>query len=282
MWGGEKKKMDLGKYTLTILELKGKKFEVIVDPKRALDVKKGNADPEEALITFDVFTDAQKGVRASEQDLIDIIVRGKINEFKERGEEPPKGFDKELKEKLKDYDENQLREEASKYVVKLGVLKLPKYLRDELLEKKEKQIIAYLQKYAINPSTKAPYPPEVLKDALHKLFSGDETGRSKIHIDPLKEVNEQLKQIIDALKMILPIRLESIVAKVTVPARYTGQVYSKIEMYGTVKESDWLDDGSLVATVEVPGGQFTNLSREVNDITKGDFKIEILERKVVD
>ena len=281
MWGGEKKKLDLGKYTLVTCEIKGKKFEVIVDPRRALEVKQGQARPEEALITFDVFIDAQKGTRATEEDLINIIIRGKINELKEKGQEIPKDFEKNLKEKLKEYDEEKLREEASKQIVKMGILKLPKYLRDELIEKKEKQIISYLQKYAINPSTKAPYPPEVLKEALDKVFSGEATGKGRIAIDPLKEVNELLQQIIEALKMVIPIRLESIIAKVTVPAKFTGQAYSKIESFGTVKESEWLNDGSLQAVIEIPSGQFAHFNREMNDLTRGNFKIEILERKVI-
>lgn len=281
MWGGEKKKLDLGKYTLITCEIKGKKFEVIVDPRRALEVKQGQTRPEEALITFDVFIDAQKGTRATEEDLTNIILRGKINEMKEKGQEIPRDFEKNLKEKLKEYDEEKLREEASKQIVKMGMLKLPKYLRDELIEKKEKQIISYLQKYAINPSTKAPYPPEVLKEALGKVFSGESSGKGRIVIDPLKEVNEQLQQIIEALKMVIPIRLESIIAKVTVPAKFTGQAYSKIESFGTVKESEWLNDGSLQAVIEIPSGQFAHFNREMNDLTRGNFKIEILERKVI-
>ncbi|MGQ4891909.1 MAG: SBDS family ribosome assembly factor [Candidatus Njordarchaeia archaeon] len=281
MWGGEKKKMDLGKYTLVTCEIKGKKFEVIVDPRKALEVKQGQAKPEEALITFDVFIDAQKGTRATEEDLMDIIIKGKINELREKGQEVPKNFEKDLKDKLKEFDEEKLKEEASKQIVKMGILKLPKYLRDELIEKKERQIISYLQKYAINPSTKAPYPPEVLKEALDKVFSGEGTGKARITIDPLKDVNEQLQQIIEALKLVIPIRLESVIAKVTVPARFTGQAYSKIESFGTVKESEWLNDGSLQAVVEIPSGQFTHFNREMNDLTKGNFKIEILERKVI-
>ena len=279
MWGGEKKKLDLGKYSLVVFESKGKKFEVIVDPRKALEVKQGKAEPEEAIITYDVFTDAQKGERATTEDLINIIIKGKLHILREKGEEVPKGYVEEVKKKLEDYDEDKLREEASKYIMLMGTLKLPKYLRDELLEKKEKQIIAYLQKYAINPATKAPYPPEVLKDAISKLISGEGAGR--VVIDPLREVNEQLPQIIESLKSILPIKLEVIIAKLHVPAKYVGQAYSRIEKYGTVKESSWKDDGSLEAIVEVPGGQFVNFSKELNDLTKGNYKVEILERKVV-
>ena len=283
MWGGEKKKLDLGKYSVMIYEYRGKKFEIIVDPRKVLDFRENRAEPEEAVLTFDVFMDAQKGVRASEEDVKKIIVRCMIRELREKGKEVDESTIREIEEKLEEYDENKLREIASIYILKYGTLKLPKYLRDELLEKKERQIVSYLQKYAINPSTKAPYPPEVLNDAIKKLLSGEKVGDSKarIIIDPLRDVEEQLPQIIEALKMVLPIRLEVVSVRVKIPPQYVGQAYSKIESFGKIKESSWGEDGSLEALVEVPAGQFVKFNRELNNITRGNFKMNIVERKII-
>jgi len=283
MWGGERKKLDLGKYSLVIYEHKGKKYEIIVDPRKALDFYQGKANPEDAIMTFDVFTDAQKGERASEDEIVNIVLKNKVRELKDKGEKVDDDVIRKIEKELKDLDEEKLREIGSIYILKYGILKLPKYLRDELLEKKEKQIISYLQKYSINPSTKAPYPPEVLSEALKKLFSGEkiEGIKMRISIDPLRDVNEQIPHIIEALKLVLPIRLEVILAKVRVPPQYVGQAYSKIQSYGNVKESNWGNDGSLEAIVEVPGGQFVQFNRELNNITRGNFKVEILERKVI-
>ena len=279
MWGGEKKKLDLGKFSLVIYEMKGKKFEVIVDPRKVLEIKKEGGDPSQAIVTFDVFTDAQKGIRATEEELKEIIIKGMSWDKRIKGQSLSKEELDELRRKIDELDEDALREEASKWIVRMGNLKLPKYLRDELMERKVKQIVSYLQKYAINPSTKAPYPPDVLKSAIEKILSGE--GGQKVHIDPLRETEEQLKDILVALSYVMPIKLEVLIAKIIVPARFVGQVYARIEKFGNILESDWMDDGSLVAKVEIPGGQFPIFNKEITDITKGGHRIEILERKVI-
>lgn len=279
MWGGEKKKLDLGKFSLVTYEMRGKKFEVIVDPRKVIEVKKTGGDVASAIVTFDVFIDAQKGVRASEEDLKEIIIRGILWDKRNKGEQVSKEESEEIRRKVEELDENQLREEASKWLVRIGNLKLPKYLRDELMEKKIKQLISYLQKYAINPTTKSPYPPDVLRNAIEKVLSGE--GGQRVQIDPLEETEGQLKDIITALSFIMPIKLEVIVAKVVVPAKFVGQAYARIDKFGEIIESNWKDDGSLEAKIEVPGGQFPILNKELTDITKGSHKLEIIERKVI-
>jgi len=280
----ERKKLDLGKYSLVVFESGGKKYEIIVDPRIVLRYYKGQARPEDAIVLFDVFYDAQKGEKAPVSDLKKLVLRGAIGEMREKlGRSLSKDEVEKLRGEIEDLEEDTLREYAAKYILKVGTLKLPKELRDELLEKKEKRIISYIQKYAINPTTKAPYTPQKIKEALTTLFTGTKVGDKKIRImlDPLKEIDEELPIIIDALKSIIPIKLEVIVAKIRVPAQYTAVAYGQIEKYGTIKESSWLDDGSLEAIIEVPGGEFMQFHRKMLDITRGSLKLEIIERKTI-
>ncbi len=281
---GERKKLDLGKYSLVVLESFGKKFEVIVEPRTVLRFYKGEAKPEDAIVLMDVFFDAQKGERASIGDLRKLVLRGAIEEQRERlGRTLTQEEVRELSEQVNKLDEDKLREFAAKYILKKGELKLPKDLRDELLEKKTRQIIAYLQKYAINPATKAPYPSQKIREAIESLFAGQRIGEKKIRIllDPLKDVNEELPAVIEALKAILPIRLEIIVAKIRIPPQYTGVAYGKVEKFGEIRESNWLDDGSWEAIIQVPGGQFLQFHKELTDLTHGNMKLEILKREVI-
>ncbi|MEX0567722.1 MAG: SBDS family ribosome assembly factor, partial [Candidatus Njordarchaeota archaeon] len=83
------------------------------------------------------------------------------------------------------------------------------------------------------------------------------------------------------LQEIIPLKLEIIVAKVRVPAAYTGQLYGKIVKMATMRDQKWLDDGSLEAVLEVPAGVFLKLNNMIVDLTRGMAKLEILTRKTI-
>ncbi len=279
---GERKKLDLGNYSLVVLEKFGKKFEIIVDPRKALDFHKGKAKESDAIILSDVFIDAQKGEKASIDDLKRIVTRAAIEEFEEKeNRKLTKDELEKLKRNINELEEEELKEYAAKYILKKGELKLPKELRDELISKKEKQIVSYIQKYAINPSTKAPYTPQKIKEALGTLFSGLKVGDKKIRImlDPLREIDEELPIIIDALKNIIPIRLEIIVTRIHIPPQFSGIAYGYLAKFGNIVKSNWLNDGSLEAVVEVPGGEFLQFHRKLLDLTRGTLKLDVIERK---
>ncbi|MHA1616562.1 MAG: SBDS family ribosome assembly factor [Candidatus Njordarchaeales archaeon] len=280
---GERKKLDLGKYSLVVLESGGKKFEIIVDPRIALKYYKGEASPDEAIVIYEVYSDAQKGVRAAIEDLRKLVLKGAIEQLKEKKGAVSKDEIERIRSEIEDLDEEKIKELASKYILKKGILKLPKELRDELLEKKKRRIISYIQKYAINPATNAPYPPQKITEALNQIFAGEKVGEQKIRVllDPLKEVDEELPAIVNALKLILPIKLEIITVKILVPPQYVGPLYPRVEKFGTIRESKWLDDGSWEAIVEVPGGQFMQFHKMLTDMTKGNLKLDVIERKSI-
>jgi len=279
---GERKKLDLGNYSLVTLEKFGKKFEIIVDPRKVLEFYKGKASENDALVLTEVFHDAQKGEKASIDDLKKLVIRAAIERIEEKmGRSVLKDELEKIKKEIEELEERDLKEFAAKYILRRGELKLPKDLRDELISKKEKQIISYIQKYAINPATKAPYTPQKIREALEALFSGQKIGDRKIRImlDPLKEIDEEIPAIVEALKSIIPIKLEMIVTKVLIPPQFTGVAYGHLTKFGNVIESKWLNDGSLEAIVEIPGGEFLQFHRKLLDLTKGSLRLEIIERK---
>lgn len=281
---GERKRLDLGNYSLVTLIRFGKKFEIIVDPRKVLDFYKGKAKENDAIVLTEVFHDAQKGEKASIDDLKKLVIRAAIEKIEEKmGRSALKDEVEKIKKDVDELEEDDLKEFAAKYILKRGELKLPKELRDELISKKEKQIISYIQKYAINPATKAPYTPQKIREALEALFSGQRVGDKKIRVmlDPLKEIDEEIPTIIEALKNIIPIRLEMIVAKIIIPPQFTGVAYSHLTKFGNIVESKWLNDGSLEAIVEVPGGEFLQFHRKLLNLTKGSLKLEVIERKKI-
>jgi len=281
----ERKKVDLGKYSIVILEFAGKKYEIIVDPRAALEYYKGNKSADEVIILYEVYHDYQKGIRATSDEIKKIVLRAAIEKLKMKKGAPLSDEEiQKIREQVEELDEEKLKELASKYILEKGQLKLPKELRDELLDKLVKRIISYVQKYAINPATKAPYPPTKIEEALMQVISGVKSGEQRVRVvlDPLKSFEEQLPEVIRALKTILPIKLEIITVRVKIPTQYTGIAYARLEAYGHVKESKWLDDGSLEAIVEVPGGQFIQFHNTLANVTKGTARISVIERKSIE
>jgi ribosome maturation protein SDO1 len=41
---------------------------------------------------------------------------------------------------------------------------------------------------------------------------------------------------------------------------------------------NWLNDGSLQATIEIPAGAQDEFFKKIGDLTKGNFKSEIIKR----
>ena len=87
-----------------------------------------------------------------------------------------------------------------------------------------------------------------------------------------------MADLIHKLKEIMPIRIETKRIKLTVPAQYTGQVYGIINYY---KESEnWLANGSLQATLNVPAGLLLDFYDKLNSITHGAAQSEEIKQDI--
>ncbi len=114
----------------------GKNFEIIVDLDEALRFKKGEISDIE-MQGDRIFTDAKKGMAASNSDLEKSF--GTLDTGKIVGK-----------------------------IVKEGEVLVSQEYRDEKREEKLKQVIDFLAKNAIDPQTKSPHTPERIKKALEQ------------------------------------------------------------------------------------------------------------------
>ena len=61
-------------YTIARYQRGGKRFEIIVDPDKALDYKLGKKRDFEGILLFDeVYVDVKKGLRASRADIQSVF-----------------------------------------------------------------------------------------------------------------------------------------------------------------------------------------------------------------
>jgi len=142
-------------------------------------------------------------------------------------------------------------------IVKNGEILTTQEHRDEEREKKIKQVIDFLTVNSFDPQTGNPHTSERIKSAL---------DQAQVNIKNVP-VETQIKEIIEKLSSILPIKLETKKVKVTVPAIHTGRAYGIFNQY---KENEnWLPNGDLEIKINVPSGLIMDFYDKLNSITHG-------------
>lgn len=221
------------------LDSHGEHFEVLVDPDKGLEVKKGEDVPMDELIAAnEVFSDAEKGKRVSEED---------VN---------------------KAFGTNDLKEIVYE-IIRNGEVQITTEQRKRMREEKRKKIASMIARRAVNPQTDKPHPPKRIQNAM------DEAG---VHIDAMKDVESQVSEIIDELKPIIPISVEEIKVAVKVPAKYAGEASGKLRDIGSLDEEEWENDGSWIAKIKMPAGLQDKFYKKVNSLTKGEAETKMLNR----
>lgn len=147
--------------------------------------------------------------------------------------------------------------EIAKKIVKDGEVLLTQDYRDEEKEKRVKQVVDFLSRNTTNPQTGNPHTPDRIKRALEEAH---------VNIKNVP-VENQIKEIMEELSKVLPIKIETKRVKITIPAIYTGRAYSIITEYK--EEENWMNDGSLEVIVSVPAGMIMDFYDKLNSVTHG-------------
>lgn len=226
------------KFTLARLVVSGERFEVMVNPEKALEYKLGKQIPLSQILVYDtIFRDVSKGQRASEEKIKKVF-----------------GTTDPLK--------------IVKVILDKGELQLTVEQRRRLIEEKKKQIIALISKHCVDPRTGLPHPPLRIEQAL---------AQAKVSIDPFRGAEEQAKEVIQALRPILPLKIKLALLEVKIPPQYTPLTYGILKSFGTIKKEQWLSDGSLLAVIEIPAGLQVNFLEKLGNLTKGTAQSRILK-----
>jgi ribosome maturation protein SDO1 len=152
--------------------------------------------------------------------------------------------------------------EVAKKIIQEGEILLTQDYRDEKKEKKQKQIVEFLSKNTVEPQTGNPIPFERIKNVLEE---------AKINIKD-SPIETQIKDIMEKISKIIPIKLETKKIKLVIPAIFSGKVYNIINPY-KLKEN-WNNDGSLEVLLEIPSGIIIDFYDNLNSITHGSVVSE--------
>jgi ribosome maturation protein SDO1 len=135
------------------------------------------------------------------------------------------------------------------------------------IEQKRKQIVEYINKTFIDPKTRSPHPITRIDLAIEE---------ARISIDPFRRSEDQVKNVVDAIRKILPLKSETIDLIVVIPAAYSGQSYSVLKSMTELKSEQWLSNGSLKVTVSINAGAKATFLDRLGAATKG--KAEVVEK----
>ena len=204
----------------------------------AADFKRGEAiEVQEILAVEEVFKDAKKGDKASEEAMIKAFNTTDILD-------------------------------AAATIIKKGHVQLTAQQRKEMTEEKRKKIVATITRESINPQTKLPHPARRIEIAMEEC---------KIHVDPFKSVDEQVNTVLKAIRTKIPIRFERVQVAIKIPGDFSGKVYNIIPEFGKTRKEEWQQDGSWVAVVEIPGGMQDNFYRKLNELTHGQVETKLMK-----
>jgi len=152
--------------------------------------------------------------------------------------------------------------EIVKKIVKDGEILTTQDYRDDEKEKKFKQVVDILARNAIDSQTGNPHTPERIRRAL-------EEAHVNIKNTP---IDSQIKDIIEQISKIIPIKIETKRIRITIPAVHTGKAYGVVSQYK--EEENWLGDGSLEIIVNIPSGMRMEFYDKLNSATHGSAVTE--------
>ncbi len=220
------------------LESYGERFEILVDAELAADYKRGqDIAIEDVLAVEEVFKDAHKADKASEEAM------------------------------EKAFETTDALEVADK-IIKKGNIQITANQKRKMQEEKTKQVIAQIAREAINPQTKLPHPPQRIQKAMEE---------AKVHIDPMKSVEEQIEPTVKAILTKIPIRIEKVKIAAKIPGTYAGKAYSTITQYGKLEKEEWMNDGSWIGVIEIPGGLQDEFYTALSGLTHGEVETKLID-----
>jgi len=217
----------------------GERFEILVDPEKALEIKTGkDFDLDEFLASQEIFEDAKKGLRSSEE---------KLN---------------------KAFGTNDI-EIIVKRIIREGEVQITTEQRKRMIDEKTKAIANILSKRGVNPQTGVPHPPDRILRAMEQ---------AKVKVDLEKRVEEQIDSVLKSIQTIIPIKFERVQIAIKVPPSFAGKAANMIRNFGSLLKEEWKSDGSYLCLIEIPAGIQQDVYDRLNSLTHGQVEVKIVKK----
>lgn len=222
------------------LVVSGQKFEILVDPNKALDFK--------------------RGVKMNLQDILAYPVIYKDTKTTEAV------ASSDLQKAFGTTDPLKIAEK----IIRDGEIQLTTEQRKTMIEQKRTQIAAIISMKGVNPQTNTPHPQQRIMGVM------DQVG---VLIDPFTDAELQVEKVLKAIRVVIPIKFEKIVIQVKVPPQHAGKTFPILKSSGTLRSEQWLNDGSLQANVEILAGIQEEFLQKIANATHGEYEAKIVSRE---
>jgi ribosome maturation protein SDO1 len=220
-------------------ETQGSRFEVLVDPLAVQAFKDGKpVDLADKLALDQVFKDARKGDKVSDEHLEKVFHTRSVPEI-------------------------------ARQILEKGEVQVTTEQRHQLQESKYRQIVTEIARNAMNPQTGAPHPAARIEAAMRE---------AKVHVDPFRPADQQVAEVIQLLRPLLPIRLDTVRVKIRVRGQDYPKVIGDLKGFGKLSDESWLGDGSWTGILQIPAGVQTELYAKLNARTKGTAETSLEAR----
>lgn len=232
--------VSIEKAVIARLHRSGKKFEILIDPYKALELKRGmKVDMNDILAYPTIYRDVRNTEAVAESELQKAF--GTTDVFK-----------------------------VAEKIIREGELQLTTEQRREMVDKKRTQIANIISKRGINPQTNSPHPPQRILGAMEK---------AGINIDPFLDAEMQIEKVLKAIKPIIPISFQKITIQLKIPAQFAGKSYTVLKNYGNIVSEQWLNDGSLQISLQILAGIQEELYQKISSLTHGQFESKIIKKE---
>jgi ribosome maturation protein SDO1 len=217
----------------------GLKFELLVDPAKAMDLKTGKEVPlDDLLASQEIFEDSKKGLRASAANI------GKAFGTTDIGK-------------------------IASIIVKDGDVQITTDQRREMLEEKTKAIASLISKRGVNPQTGIPHPMDRVLRSMEQ---------AKVHVELEKRVEDQIEAVLEKIQPIIPIKFEKMQIAIKIPSSFAGKASSVVRSLGTLVREEWASDGGYICMLEIPSGIQQEIYTRLNDMTHGQVEIKVIKK----
>ncbi|HKZ45309.1 MAG TPA: ribosome assembly factor SBDS [archaeon] len=232
--------VSIEKAVIARLHHSGIKFEILIDPYKALDFKKGvKIDINDVLAYPAIYHDVRNTETVPESDLQKAFGTTDVLKIAEK-------------------------------IIKEGELQLTTEQRREMVENKRAQIADIISKRGVNPQTNSPNPPQRVLGAMEK---------AGVNVDPFLDAEMQIEKVLKAIKPIIPISLQKVTIQLKIPAQFAGKSYTVLKNYGKVVSEQWLNDGSLQISLQILAGIQEELYQKISSLAHGQFESKIIKKE---
>jgi len=211
---------------------------------------------------YEVLVDADKALQTKkgEGDVSEALVSDAVFYNIKSGD---RAGESDLKEAFGTTEINEIAEK----IIKSGEIEVPAEYKNQERQEKVKQVIDFIVKNAVDPRTGNPYTPTRIEESLKQAGVNIEN----------RPIEQQIFQVLEKLKSVLPIKVETKKLKITVPAVHTGKVYGLISEYK--EREDWLNNGDLQIVVNIPVGMQMDFYDKLNSVAHGSAVVEEIKEK---